>query len=67
MTQCDCILHNVAQDVRSAGIAVKNIHRSHPEPRAAIVEVAAMPHCDLIVADCHTLAGITGSLPGAKA
>jgi nucleotide-binding universal stress UspA family protein len=65
-TVAESILHNVAQDVRSAGLAVKAIHRSHSQPYVAILDVAAMEHCDLIVVGCHAHAGITGSLPGSE-
>jgi nucleotide-binding universal stress UspA family protein len=40
-------------DARSAGVAVKPVHRSHRDPYRAILDVAEHERCDVIVMAPH--------------
>ena len=60
------LLEKIAGEARSAGIAVKAVHRSHRDPYQAILDIAAKEACDVIVMGCHQAAGLTGALLGSE-
>lgn len=62
-----CILQDVAADARSAGVAVRVLQRSHPNPYLAIVETAERERCDLIITGSHQSPDFTGALLGSEA
>ena len=60
------ILQGVETDARSAGVAVKSLHRMHRDPWQAILDVAKHDGCDLIVMGSHRKIGFTGALLGSE-
>ncbi len=44
-------------ETRGAGVQLKALHRSHHDPYQAIIEAAALSHCE---------SGITGALLGSE-
>jgi nucleotide-binding universal stress UspA family protein len=61
-----CVLQNVVAEARTAGVAVKSLHRCHRDPHRAIIEAAEREGCDLIVMGSHCEKWFTGSLVGSE-
>jgi len=61
------ILQGVEADARSAGLPVTSVHRIHPDPYRAIMDVAKHDGCDLIVMASYRKAGLTRALLGSEA
>lgn len=66
-TAAASVLQDVAADARSAGIPVKTLRCSHPNPYLAIVETTERERCDLIVTGSHQAPDFTGALLGSEA
>ncbi len=62
-----CVLQDAAADARSAGVPVKTLHCSHPNPYLAIIETAEKEGSDLIVTGSHQAPDFTGALLGSEA
>lgn len=59
-------LRVVADDARSAGVAVQAVHVRHRDPYVAILDVACAHRCDLIVMASHRRRGLSELLLGSE-
>lgn len=59
-------LRVVANDARSAGVAVQALHVRHRDPYVAILDAARAHRCDLIVMASHRRRGLSELLLGSE-
>jgi len=64
--RADKILGAVAHAAQAAGVAYETVHIEHEHPYQAIIDIADLKGCDLIVMASHGRHGISGIVLGSE-